>query len=106
MKRAFMYLGHQILSWVAVAFLFWGWCPVPSDANDFSGAGNDPGGRKTLVIGKVSLNPKKHYRYLRPMVEYAASHMEDLGIRGTKVLMARDNFHLLFSMKKLGLYTF
>lgn len=47
--------------------------------------------KRTLVIGKVSNNPKKHYRYLKPIANYAVKHMQDLGIREAKVLMARDN---------------
>lgn len=46
---------------------------------------------KTLVIGKVSSNPKKHYRFLKPIADYAAHKMRDLGYQNAKVLMARNN---------------
>lgn len=55
----------------------------------------------TLVIGKISTNPKKHYAYLKPMAQYAADHMEDLGIRKTKVMMAK-NVAQLASWMRLG----
>ena len=45
---------------------------------------------RTLVIGKISSNPKKHYPYLKPMANYVASKMEDLGIKQSRVLFAKD----------------
>lgn len=51
--------------------------------------------RDTLVIGKVSDNPKKHYRYLKPMVNYIAEKMHDLGIKRGKVLMAKNNKQMI-----------
>ncbi len=49
----------------------------------------------TLVIGKVSDNPRKHYGQLKPMVDYAVAHMADLGITQGRVLMARDNRQMI-----------
>ncbi len=49
----------------------------------------------TLVIGKVSDNPRKHYDQLKPMVDYAVAHMADLGITEGRVLMARDNRQMI-----------
>lgn len=49
----------------------------------------------TLVIGKVSHNPKKHYRYLKPMVEYVASKMSDLGVKNIDVKMVRNNTQMI-----------
>jgi len=56
--------------------------------------------KKTLVIGKVSDNPKKHYRYLKPMVDYIVENMKDLGIEEGKVLMARDNRQMISYLKQ------
>jgi len=56
--------------------------------------------KDTLVIGKVSNDPRKHYRYLKPMVEYAATHMRDLGIDKGMVLMARDNAQMIQLLKQ------
>ncbi len=52
-------------------------------------AANGSEGR-TLVIGKVSSNPKKHYRYLKPMADYMVERMGDLGYTDSDVLMAKD----------------
>jgi len=52
-------------------------------------------GATELVIGKVSSNPKKHYRYLKPIADYVAAQMADLGITGAKVLMARNDQQLI-----------
>ncbi|MCU7866594.1 MAG: phosphate/phosphite/phosphonate ABC transporter substrate-binding protein, partial [Candidatus Thiodiazotropha sp. (ex Lucinoma borealis)] len=49
---------------------------------------------ETLVIGKISHNPKKHYQYLKPMVKYAVERMQDLGIRKGKIMMARSKEQL------------
>ncbi len=44
----------------------------------------------TLVIGRISDDPKAHYESMRPMVNYVVAHMGDLGIVHGRVLMARD----------------
>lgn len=51
--------------------------------------------RDTLVIGKVSSNPKKHYGYLKPLADYAAARMQDLGVQGAEVLMAPSNEQMI-----------
>ncbi len=51
--------------------------------------------KDTLVLGIVSANPKKHYHTLKPIANYAASKMQDLGITKSKVLIARDNDHMI-----------
>ena len=56
------------------------------------------GGSK-LVIGKVSSNPKKHYRYLKPIVSYMAEQMQDLGVDNAEVLMAKDHEQLTRYMR-------
>ncbi len=56
--------------------------------------------KHTLVIGKVSDNPKKHYKYLKPIVDYAVQRMGDLGITEGKVLMARDNRQMIRYLRR------
>ncbi|MBC2717044.1 MAG: phosphate/phosphite/phosphonate ABC transporter substrate-binding protein [Desulfobacteraceae bacterium] len=56
--------------------------------------------KHTLVIGKITQNPKKLFRYLKPMVNYAAEHMKDLGITDTEVLMAKDNQRMVSYLKQ------
>jgi len=50
---------------------------------------------EALVISKISDNPKKHYERLKPIVDYMASHMSDLGITEGKVLLAKDNAQMV-----------
>lgn len=50
---------------------------------------------EVLVIGKVSDNPRKHYRRLKPMVDYAVARMAGLGLKEGRVLMARDNEQMI-----------
>lgn len=45
---------------------------------------------KSLVIGKISSNPKKHYKFLKPIADYAVSKMSDLGYSHAQVVMAKD----------------
>lgn len=49
----------------------------------------------TLIISKVTHNPKKHYKTLKPLVDYVASHLSEFGIREGAVLMAKDNPQML-----------
>lgn len=56
-------------------------------------------GKDTLVISKVTTNPKKHYEYLKPIVDYVAAQMSDLGVKQGKVLLARDNDHMVRLLK-------
>lgn len=55
---------------------------------------------RTLVIGKVSLNPKKHYRYLQPIAEHVVAQMRDLGIDRVEVLMAKNNRQMVSYLKR------
>lgn len=60
-----------------------------------------PGLRKgTLVIGRVSDNPKKHYKRLEPMVAYVVSHLKDLGITRYGILMAKNNQEMIEYLKE------
>jgi len=59
-----------------------------------------PTRKQALVIGKVSNNPKKHFKYLKPIAEYVALHMKDLGIREARVLLAKDNKELIRYLKQ------
>ncbi|WP_240992078.1 phosphate/phosphite/phosphonate ABC transporter substrate-binding protein [endosymbiont of Riftia pachyptila] len=50
---------------------------------------------QTLVIGKVSDSPRKHFTRLKPMVDYVGKKMRDLGITRTRVLMAKNNAQMI-----------
>ena len=56
--------------------------------------------QQTLVIGKITSNPMKHYRYLKPMIDYAVSQLHDLGIKQGKVLMAKNNRQMIRYLKQ------
>jgi len=56
--------------------------------------------KQTLVIGKVTQNPKKLYRYLKPIADYAVKHMGDLGIIESKVLMCKNNRQMISYLKQ------
>jgi phosphonate transport system substrate-binding protein len=54
---------------------------------------------ETIVIGKVSDNPRKHYDYLKPMADYVAARMSDLGVTRAEVLMAPSNEAMIEHLK-------
>lgn len=56
--------------------------------------------KNTLVIGRVSSNPKKHYKRFKPMVDYAVSQLKDLGITQGKVLFAKNNQEMIKYLKE------
>jgi len=56
--------------------------------------------KDTLVIGTVSTNPKKHYHTLKPIADYVVSKMHSLGITKSKVVMARNNQHMIQLLKE------
>lgn len=43
-----------------------------------------------LVLGRISDDPKAHYRQLKPLLDYLVPRMADVGIREGRILMARD----------------
>lgn len=56
--------------------------------------------RHTLVIGRVTDDPKKHYAHLKPLLLYVAEHMKDLGITATKVRLAKNNDQMTRYLKQ------
>ena len=58
---------------------------------------------RTLVIGRVSNNPAKNYAELKPLVEYVAAQMKDLGVTDGAVLLAKNKEEMtkLFSEGKV-----
>ncbi len=56
--------------------------------------------KRTLVLGRVSDNPKKHYPHLKPMADYMVAHMKDLGIVEAKILIARDDRQMIGYLKQ------
>jgi hypothetical protein len=54
---------------------------------------------KTLIIGRVSHSPKKHYKRLKPIVNYVVSHLHDLGFTRGAVVLAESNEEMLYLLK-------
>ena len=65
-----------------------------------SGENSAVTGRDTLVIARVSHNPKKHFKHMKPMVDYVVRKLNDPGIRKGKVLLVRDNEALIQLLRK------
>lgn len=57
-----------------------------------------PASAKTLYIGKISDEPGKDTRALKPMVEHVAAQMADLGITGSEVVLAKSEQELVTLM--------
>lgn len=56
--------------------------------------------KETLVIGRISDNPEKHHNGLNLLVNYVTSHMLDLGITKSSVLIAKDLPELISYLKE------
>ena len=55
---------------------------------------------QTLVIGKVSVDPKKQYGVLKPIADYVVRHMGELGIKRSQVLFAKDNAMMISYLRQ------
>ncbi|GHE25223.1 phosphate/phosphite/phosphonate ABC transporter substrate-binding protein [Vulcaniibacterium thermophilum] len=69
----------RIAAWVLCAFAL----AIPRVAAPATDGG-------VLVLGRISDDPKAHYDQLKPLLEYVVAHMEDLGVRHGRILMAKD----------------
>lgn len=49
---------------------------------------------RTLVVGRISDNPKKHFSRLEIMADYLAQRLGDSGIDAGRVVMAKDKEHM------------
>ena len=87
-KRSVRFIICLMFGWM------WGMTYCQSTAA-FDVQADDVSQGHVLVIGKVSNNPKKHYRYLKPIADYAAKKMSDVGVTKARVLMARDNEQMI-----------
>lgn len=47
--------------------------------------------QQTLVIGRVTNKPKKHYKELKPIVDFVAVRLKDTGILHGDVVLAKNN---------------
>lgn len=55
---------------------------------------------ETLTIGRVSENPAKHYKELKPLLDYVVSHLKDVGITDGQVVMAPDKEGMIKLLKE------
>ncbi len=74
-------------------------CFADNSSPNSSGADQVFARKETLVIGRVSDNPKKHYKRLRGMVDYAVSRLAGQGISKAKILFAKDNQQMVQYLK-------
>lgn len=49
----------------------------------------------TLVIGKISHNPKKHYNYLKPVADYVVANLDHALIKKSKVRLAKNRQQMI-----------
>ncbi len=53
-----------------------------------------------LVLGKVSEDPKKHYKNHKPIADYLVKKTADLGILKAEILFARDNAMMISYLRQ------
>lgn len=56
--------------------------------------------KDTLVIGRVSGNPQKHYKRLKPIVDYVVRRLQGTGIVAGDILLARNNQQMIQFLKE------
>jgi len=60
----------------------------------------DEGIKHDIVIGRVSDNPQKHYKKMKPMADYLAKHLKDMGINNVRVLLAANGEQMAQYMRQ------
>ena len=55
---------------------------------------------ETLVIGRVSAEPEKTYRQLKPILDYVVSKLHDVGITDGSVVVAKDQSEMISYLKQ------
>jgi len=55
--------------------------------------------RSALILGQVSSDPERHYRQLKPLADYVAERMRDLGVEEGSVRLAKDNGEMAALLK-------
>src|SRR5215831_17086417 len=55
---------------------------------------------KTLVIGRVSDNPNRTYKELKPIASYVVSQLHDFGFTNTSVLIAKNAKEMIKFLKE------
>lgn len=72
---------------------------ILSYAAEESGDSDIPNGtsnkKRAIVIGRVSDNPKKHYKGLKSIVDYTVSKLQDYGISEGAVLICKNNQQII-----------
>lgn len=63
-------------------------------------AGVAPAAEGTLVLGRISDDPRQHYEQLRPLLDYVVPRMRSVGIREGRVLMARDPQQMMSYLRR------
>lgn len=56
--------------------------------------------RDTIVISRVSTNPKKHFQHLKPIADYLAQNLSEYGIKKGKVLFANNEQQMIRYIKQ------
>ncbi|WP_375751386.1 phosphate/phosphite/phosphonate ABC transporter substrate-binding protein [Vibrio sp. HN007] len=56
--------------------------------------------RNTIVVGRVSTNPKKHYKHQKLLVDYLAKNLSEFGITEGKILFAKNNEQMIRYIKQ------
>jgi phosphonate transport system substrate-binding protein len=59
-----------------------------------------PTAQETLVLGRISDDPKQHYEAMRPLLDYVVPRMRSVGIREGRILMARDAQQMISYLRR------
>src|SRR5437867_9130562 len=62
--------------------------------------GASTAGADTLVIGRVSNEPEKTYRQLKPILDYVVGKLHDAGITEGSIVVAKDQSEMVKYLKQ------
>jgi phosphonate transport system substrate-binding protein len=69
-------------------------------ATPIGAAEADGAAKQTFVLGKVTANARKSYKRLRAMADYLGPRLNDLGIRHTRIKLARTNREMVEFLRR------
>ena len=96
-----MYASRRLRTTIGL-WALWFFFPltIVAMADHSSRVSSEIGRHQTLVIGKVTVDPKKQHGVLKPMADYVVRHMENLGIKRSLVLFAKDNAMMISYLRQ------
>ncbi len=93
-------MGRDLTAKQLSIFAIFLFLPILAAAEGVSVSTAVPSRQTTLILGKVTLEPKKHYKKYKKMADYAASRLGEVGIKYGTVIFAKSNKEMIQLLKE------